>query len=79
MTTPYELRYSLLSMAKDHLERVSDMNRDFAWNAFQASVEAGKATQLEWEQWAPKGFAISDIIQKAEELYTFVNKTAKTK
>jgi len=42
--------------------------------AFNMAVNTGKATMDEWQKYAPAFYDFSDVLKKAEELYSFVNK-----
>lgn len=76
MTTknPFEIRTDILAMAKDYMDRQFEVNMQFASLSFEKMVEAGKATQEEWQKYAPKQYDIAELTKKAEELYTFVTK-----
>lgn len=69
---PFELRADLLSMAKDYMDTQYHMNMDFARRAFDAAVEAGKATQEQWKTFAPPAYTIDEMKKVAEQLYSFV-------
>jgi hypothetical protein len=76
MTTknPFEIRTDILAMAKDYMDRQYEVNMSFASMAFEKMVETGKATQEEWQKYAPKQYDIAELTKKAEELYSFVTK-----
>jgi len=71
--TPYELRVDLLAMSKEYLEQQYQRNFEFARTAFEKSVEVGQATLEEWQKYAPPFYDFTDVIKKAEELYSFVS------
>lgn len=71
---PFEIRLDALKMSKEYLDRIQDVNTQFAFQAFEAAVESGKATIDQWEKFAPKQYDFKDVITKAQELYAFVNK-----
>ena len=75
--TPFELRFDILSMANDFLEKTQATNMEFATKAFKIALEQGKATADEWQKFTPVGYTFADILKKSEELYSFVNKGAK--
>lgn len=71
--TPFELRFDVLTMSKDLLDRAYETNREIALRAFEA---AGKNSGLEWfqtwEQYVPKMYTPEEIKKNAEMLYEFV-------
>lgn len=75
MTTknPFELRAEILQMAKDYLDQQYHLNMDFARQAFDAALAAGKTTQDEWKKFAPEVYSIEELTKKAQELYGFVS------
>lgn len=72
--TPYELRFDILEMSKDYFQRINDVNLAFAQEAFQMAVGKGKASYSDWEKFVPKAYSFDEVIEKAQELYGFVNK-----
>ena len=70
----YELRMEMLQMAKDYMEQQYNYNFSFAKDSFDMAVNTGKATMDEWQKYAPAFYDFSDVLKKAEELYSFVNK-----
>lgn len=65
MATPFELRYSIFHAAKDLLIQQHEANLA-AWNALDKASKA--ATDL-----APKFPTLSEIIDRAIEINTFVS------
>lgn len=69
----YELRMEMLEMSKSYLETQYQTSVDFAKTVFDTAIKAGQATVQEWQKYAPKMYDFSDVVKKAEELYSFVN------
>jgi hypothetical protein len=70
---PFEIRAEMLKMAQDYLEKQQEINTDFAKRAFDEMVKSGQKVAEDWEQYAPKMYDFSEVINKAKELYGFVN------
>ena len=75
--TPYEIRTELLKMSQDYLTQQYQAQMEFSKEAFTKAVEAGKATMEEWQKYAPQFYNFSDVLKKAEELYSFVDRKEK--
>ena len=71
---PFELRFKLLEMSTDFLERQAEKNLELAHQAWDLAREQGEATVELYKSLQPKSYSIDDIKAKAEELYTFVDK-----
>ena len=84
MTTsknPFEIRLELLQMAKDYLERQQEIHVSFAQDAFHKmtdlknpSSEDINSVMTEWKKYIPAPYSFDDLVKKATELYSFVNK-----
>lgn len=70
---PFEVRLDLLSMAKDMLEVEYTANRD----VYLAQVKGNEGV-ITSEMSAPAYFTTADVIDKANELYSFVNDRSST-
>ncbi len=75
MTTknPFEIRTEILTMAKEYMDRQYEISFQFAHQAFIESVNAGKVAVDAWSQYVPKMYTIKELMEKAQELYGFVN------
>jgi len=73
----FEIRLEVLQMARDYMENQAKLNAKFAGEAFDIAVRAGKATTEQWEQFAPKGYSVQDVMDKATELYKFIAPQSK--
>ena len=66
---PFEIRADMLAMAKDYMDQAWHMNIDFT----RQLVEQNKATAEEMKA-ALEPYSIEELMKKATELYSFVNK-----
>ena len=72
--TPYEIRFDLLKMAKDLLDRQYEQSVAIAWQALEKGMETNKTLYKDLEKYVPKMFTPEEIVEQAERLQTFVNK-----
>lgn len=70
--TPFEVRSDLLAMAKEYMDRQYEINVQFASQAFEKAVEAGKVTTDSWKEYVPAQYTLEELTKKAQELYGFV-------
>ena len=62
---PFEIRSDILAMAKDYMDKQSELNMAL----FNQMVEAGKKSIEE----CPKMYSMEDLQEKAKEMYSFVS------
>jgi hypothetical protein len=72
--TPYEIRFDLLAMAKEMLDRQYEQSAAIAWQALEKGMETNKTLYKDLEKYVPKMFTPEEIIEQAERLQGFVNK-----
>ena len=72
--TPYEIRLEVLQMAKDYLDSIQQANLRFAQQAFEQALAAGTAISQDWKSFIPASYTPEDVMKKAAELYTFIQK-----
>ena len=72
--TPYEIRFDLLKMAKDLLDRQYEQSVVIAWQALEKGMETNKTLYKDLEKYVPKMFTPEEIVEQAERLQDFVNK-----
>lgn len=72
--TPYEIRFDLLLMAKDMLDRQYEQSAAIAWQALEKGMETNKTLYKDLEKYVPKMFTPEEIVEQAERLQGFVNK-----
>jgi len=70
---PYEIRFDLLQMAKDMLDRQYDQSSTMAWEAMTKAMETNKDLYKNIEKYVPKMFTPEEIVEQAEKLQTFIN------
>jgi len=66
---PFELRFDVLQMAKDYMDRTWEMNYVFTQQLF----EQNKTTAEEMKK-ALESYPVEELMKKAQELYKFVIK-----
>ena len=71
---PFELRFDVLAMAKELADRQYDMAMDQYWTLVNNAKEQSKDITEVVEKYAPKMYQPKEIMEKAEELYSFVTK-----
>jgi len=72
--SPYEIRTDLLAMAKDYMDKQLDMNYDFTMSALHKLDENQADIAEQIEKLTPRTYSMGELIDKANELYAFVNK-----
>ncbi len=87
--TPYEIRADLLKMAQEHLQQQYQDYLNFSFQAWQKYLEAFRLSEITtteqlvtfqklWSEaitkFMPPAPTFGDIIEKAQELYGFVQK-----
>ena len=77
MANPFELRFKLLEMSTEFLEKQANKQQDLAFEAWELAKEQGNATLEFWKTLQPATYSVEDIKKKAEELYEFVDKNDK--
>jgi len=71
---PYEIRFDLLKMAKEMLDRQYEQATIVAWEAMTKAMETNKDLYKDVEKYVPKMFTPEEIIDQAERLQQFINK-----
>lgn len=71
---PFELRTDLLAMAKDYLDKQYEMNIMFAEKAAETLNKQSADYQEQIKEMMPKPYTMGELIDKANELYSFVTK-----
>lgn len=66
---PFEIRAEMLQMAKDYMDQQWQMNLMFTERMF----EEGKKT-MEDVQTAMQMYSTEELVQKAQEMYSFISK-----
>jgi hypothetical protein len=71
---PFEIRAEVLQMAKDYMDQQYHVSLDFARKYTDFLVETGKATQEEIKKYTPTMYSTEELMEKAQEFYSFVTK-----
>lgn len=69
---PFELRAQLIEQASDYLKRQHEINTEFAKKTFDELVKQGQKVQADYKAYMPVMYTFEDVINKAKELYGFV-------
>jgi hypothetical protein len=70
---PFEIRSDMLQLAKNYLDRQYELNVHMADQMFKQGVKTYEDIQEVY-----KMYSIEDIIEKAEQMYSFVSKKDKS-
>lgn len=70
---PYEIRFDLLTMAKEILDRQYEQASTMAWEAMTKAMESNKDIYKDIDKYVPKMFTPEEIITQAEKLQSFIN------
>lgn len=70
---PYEIRFDLLTMAKEMLDRQYEQASTMAWEAMTKAMESNKDIYKDIDKYVPKMFTPEEIITQAEKLQSFIN------
>lgn len=71
---PFELRYDVLNMSKEILDRAYETNREIAFRAFELAGANAEQAYSAWDKYVPKMYTPEEIKKNAEMLYEFVTK-----
>jgi hypothetical protein len=70
---PFEVRMDLLAMSKQYFDAIYDANLHAAQAVFGKALEDHQAKLGDWPKFEPKMYTFEEVIEKAKELYSFVN------
>lgn len=70
----YEIRLELLQLAQEHLRMTYERQMTFAVEAMKTATNAGWKSMEELQKLMPAAYSFQDILDKANELYGFVQK-----
>lgn len=71
---PFEIRYDVLNMSKEILDRAYETNREIAMRAFDLAGQNSEQAMSAWEKYVPKMYTPEEIKKNAEMLYEFITK-----
>lgn len=72
MSSPFELRFKILEMAKEYLDNSYQLQYELAQKNLELMHEQGKLSVEAWKKIMPENYTMQDVITKAQELYGFV-------
>jgi len=72
MSNPYQIRYDVLSMAKDMMDKQYDMQVELAQHMMSLHKENTEQALKAWDQYVPKAITPDEIKAQADKLYEFV-------
>jgi len=70
---PYQIRYDVLNMAKEMLDRQYDIQMDIAYRAMDMYKENAEQAMEAYQKYIPKAITPEEIKAQAEKLYEFVS------
>ena len=73
MANPYQIRYDVLNMAKEMLDRQYDIQMDIAYRAMDMYKENAEQAMEAYQKYIPKAITPEEIKAQAEKLYEFVS------
>lgn len=71
---PFEIRTDLLAMAKDYMDQQYNLNWATAQHMIEKLNENAEDYQERVKELTPKPYTMGELIDKANELYSFVTK-----
>ena len=71
-SNPYQIRYDVLNMAKDMMDKQYDMQVEIAHKMMDMHKENSQQATEAWEKYVPKAFTSEEIKSQADKLYQFV-------
>ena len=69
---PYQIRYDVLNMAKEIVDKNYDMQLELAYKAMEMHKENTQQAMEAYNQYVPKMLTPEEIKAQAEKLYSFV-------
>jgi Lon protease-like protein len=71
---PFELRFDVLAMAKELMDKQYEQAQNQFWAVLDQAKDQQKDVTEIFEKYTPKMYQPTEIMEKAEELYKFVTK-----
>lgn len=72
MSNPYQIRYDVLNMAKEMLDKQYDMQMQVAYKAMEMYKENAEQAMDAYQKYIPKAITPEEIKTQADKLYEFV-------
>ena len=73
MSNPYQIRTDILAMAKNMLDKQYDTQVKIAQTMFEANKENMELAKEAWDRYIPKMYTMDEVMEKANEMYSFVS------
>jgi len=70
---PYQIRYDVLNMAKELLDKQYDMQMEVAYKAMEMYKENSEQALEAYHKYIPKAITPEEIKAQADKLYEFVS------
>ena len=72
MSNPYQIRYDVLNMAKEMLDKQYDIQMQVAYKAMEMYKENAEQAMDAYQKYIPKAITPEEIKTQADKLYEFV-------
>ncbi len=72
MANPYQIRYDVLNMAKEMLDKQYDMQTELAYKAMAMYKDNAEQAMEAYQKYIPKAITPEEIKAQADKLYEFV-------
>lgn len=73
MSNPFQIRYDVLNMAKDMLDKAYENQMNLAHQMMEMHKENSEQLSEAYEKYIPKAITPEEIKAQAEKLYEFVS------
>ena len=73
MSNPYQIRYDVLNMAKEMLDKQYDVQMEIAYKTMDMYKENADQALEAYKKYVPKAITPEEIKEQAEKLYEFVS------
>ena len=73
MSNPFQIRYDVLNMAKDMLDKQYDIQKELAYKAMELYKENAQQAMEAYEKYIPTSITPEEIKAQADKLYEFVS------
>ena len=73
MSNPYQIRTDILAMAKSMMDKQYDTQMQIAQTMFEANKENMELATEAWNKYIPKMYTMEEMMEKANEMYSFVS------
>jgi galactokinase len=74
---PYQIRYDVLAMAKDMMDKAYETNMTIAEKAIETYKDNAEEALKAWKNYVPVMYTPEEIKKNAESLYEFVMKNSE--